>query len=518
MIRLLSFTSRASKRLALLGLLAFASLATGCFKLGPDFLKPETKVSDNWQEPAPGVLKRGDFREWWKLFNDPVLNRLVDMAYRQNLDLRKAAVRIMEARAQLGVAKGSLFPQKQEFGSELGYTKLSEHTPNIVDFSYSGFQAGFDAIWEVDLWGRFRRGIESADANLSASLLDYDDVLISLTAETASSYVQIRTFEQRLKLARENIELQRDSVRITEALLRNGIGSELDVQQAKALLHSTEALLAASEIGLRQSKNALCILLAMPPGQLKDLLGDSQGVPNAPAEIAIGIPADVVRRRPDVRRDELKAAAQCAVIGVAKADLFPRLSLRGSIGIASTNMSGVDVLDVLNTQSLAAKIGPTFSWPILQYGRLKNNVRIQDARFQEALLSYQTTVLRALREVEDAMAGFLRTREQAASLKQSADASRRAVELSLAQYRDGLEDFTRVLNSQLFLVQQQDRLTHAQGEIARNVVAMYKALGGGWELRQGKDILPADIKRDMEQRTDWGELLNDHRPDTLIDD
>ncbi len=518
MKRFLSFTPRVPKRAALLGLLAFTGLISGCFKLGPDFLKPEAKVSADWQEPAPGILKRGDYREWWKLFKDPTLNRLVDMAYRQNLDLRKAAVRIMEARAQMGVAKGSLFPQQQQFGSELAYNKLSEHTPNISTFSFSGFQAGFDAVWEVDFWGRFRRGIESADANLNASLLDYDDVLVSLTAETASSYIQIRTFEQRLKLARENIQLQRDSVRITEALLRNGMGSELDVQQAKALLHSTEALLAASEIGLRLSKNALCILLAMPPGQLNGLLGEGQGIPDAPAEIAIGIPADVVRRRPDVRREELKAAAQSALIGVAKADLFPRFSLKGAIGIASTNMSGVDVLDAFNMQSLAAKVGPSFSWPILQYGRLKNNVRIQDARFQEALLSYKTTVLRALREVEDAMAGFLRTREQVTSLRQSADASRRAVELSLAQYRDGLEDFTRVLNSQLFLVQQQDRLTHAQGEIARNVIAMYKALGGGWELRQGRDILPVDIKRDMEQRTDWGDLLNDHRPDSVIDD
>lgn len=501
-----------------ISVLLITSLLAGCFKLGPDFQSPSVKVQGDWLERSSGSLKRGDVKEWWKIFKDPGLDRLITTAYQQNLDLQKAAVRIMEARAQLGFAKGSLFPQQQQATVDLGYHKLSEHMPNITETSFSAFQTGFDAVWEVDLWGRFRRGIESADAKLTASQLDYDDVLVSLTAEVAASYVQIRTFEQRLRLAQSNVELQQESLRIATTLYRNGLNTELDMQQARALLHSTKAQLSALEIGLRQSRNALCTLLGMPPNRLADLLDSQHGIPDAPAEVVAGIPNDILRRRPDVRREEMLAAAQSAMIGVAKADLLPRFSLQGSIGVASSNGNGFDVFDAMNLNTLAAKVGPTVNWPILQYGRLKNNVRVQDARFQALLINYRQTVLRALREVEDAMVGFLRSREQVAGLQESVMASSRAVDLSLAQYRDGVEDYTRVLNSQQFLVQQQDRLTASQGEVARNLVAMYKALGGGWELRQNHESLPEAIKTDMQQRTDWGNLLDDHQPETLIDD
>lgn len=492
-------------------------LLTGCIKLGPDFKRPEVTTTKDWLEHRPNDLQKGDFRQWWKLFNDPALDRLVNMAYHQNLDLQKAAIRIMEARAQLGIAKGSWFPQKQDFGADLNYNKLSDNMPNITERSFSAFQTGFDAVWEVDLWGRFQRGIESAGARLDASILDYDDVLVSLTAEVASTYLQIRTFEQRLQLARDNANLQQDSLRIADAQFRNGLSTELDMQQAKALLHSTRALLSSLEIGLRQAKNALCILLAMPPNHLEGMLSEPGGIPEVPIKVAVGIPADVLRRRPDVRREELNAAAQSAMIGVAKADLFPRFSLQGSIGLASSNANGLDVFDVMGFHAMAAKFGPTVSWPILQYGRLKNNVRVQDAKYQELLIGYRQSVLRALREVEDAMVGFLRSREQVGSLRESVQASRRAVDLSLTQYRDGLEDYMRVLNSQQFLVQQQDKLTASQGEVARHAIAMYKALGGGWELRKDQDLLPADTRKVMEERTDWGEMLHDYRKDDVID-
>lgn len=494
-------------------LLVCCCLLSGCFKLGPDFASPEVKLPDNWQDgkaQAAGTekAKRADYRNWWKVFNDPVLNQLVEKAYAQNLDLQIAAVRILEARAQLGIAKGSIFPQRQQFGTDLMYNKLSEHMPNIDTFSFGTFELGFDTLWELDIWGKFRRGIESADANLNASLLDYDDVLVSLTAEVAAAYVQIRTFQQRLQLAKENAEIQQRSLKITQALLRNGLGTELDVQQAKALLHGTKAMIYSLETGARQSMNALSILLGTPPGSLGTLLANNKPIPSAAAEVTVGIPADMLRRRPDVRREELKAAAQSAMIGVAKADLFPRLSLQGSIGLASSSANGVDIFDVFSMQSLAAKIGPTVTWPILHYGRLKNNVRVQDAKFEQALIRYQNSVLRALREAEDAMIGFHKAREQVVELRQGVDASQRAVELSLNEYRNGLESYMRVLNSQQFLVQQQDRLTANQGDAARNVIALYKALGGGWEIREGRDIIPAAVKKDMKERTDWGNMLD----------
>lgn len=510
--------SRGPRRIPLFGkprlsrFLAVVSLTGvlgGCFKLGPDFSPPEVKVSADWLEKDNVSLKRGDYREWWKVFHDPALDRIIDIAYRQNPGLQAAAVRILEGRAQLGIARGTLFPQTQQLGANLSHNQLSGNTPNLTTFDrfYTAFDLGFDALWEVDLWGKFRRGVESADASLEASLLDYDDVLVSLTAEAAASYTQIRAFEQRLTLARDNIDIQQRSLRIAEAQYRNGVSTELDVQQAKALLHATRALASSLEIGLRQSKNALSILLGMPPDHLADLLGQTGTIPTAPAEVAVDIPAEVIRRRPDVRREEFKAAAQSARIGVAKADLFPRFSLQGSIGLGSGSTQGVDAFDVLDAHALAAKVGPTVTWPILHYGRLKNNVRVQDARFQELLIDYRTAVLKALREVEDAMVGFLKTREQVVDLQEGVQASRHAVDIALTQYQEGLEDFNRVLNSQQFLVQQQDRLTTSQGDVARHLIALYKALGGGWEIRQGRDIVPEDIRRAMTERTDWGGML-----------
>lgn len=490
-------------------IVAVGVLMTGCFKLGQDFEPPNAKVPDAWQDQTGPGLRVGDFREWWKVFQDPVLNHLVEKAYQQNLGLQAAAIRIQEARAKLGIARGKLFPQTQEIGVGLFHNQHSVNEPNFTTFDryYTSFDMGFDATWEVDVWGKFRRGIESADAMREVSELEYDDILVTLTAEVAASYIQIRAFEQRMKLARENIEIQQGSRRIAEAQYRNGIATELDVQQAKSLLHATTAMLTNLEVGLRQSQNSLCVLLGIPPEQLPDLFSGDQNIPSAPPEVVIGIPADVVRRRPDIRREELKAATQSAMIGVAKADLYPRLSLQGNIGALAGSTQGIDAFDVLGSQAMAAKIGPTITWPILQYGRLKNNVRVQDAKFQEQLINYQNTVLKALQEAEDAIVAFLKTREQITELKQGVEASRRSVDISLAQYRGGIDDFNRVLNAQQFLVQQQDKLTTAQGDMAKNLVAVYKALGGGWELRTGKPILPESVAKDMRERTDWGDVL-----------
>jgi NodT family efflux transporter outer membrane factor (OMF) lipoprotein len=490
-----------------LALVLCASLI-GCIKLGPNYKSPQLALPENWRNTDTNTMKRGDFRVWWKQFNDPTLNHLIDKAYRQNLNLQIAGVRILEARAQLSIARGNWFPQKQQVGMDLAYNKLSEHMPNINTFSFGNFDIGFDALWEMDFWGKYRRAIESANASLETTELNYDDVLVSLTAEVAATYTQIRTFQQRLLLAQKNADLQAHSVKITQALLRNGLGNDLDVQQAEALLRGTKATIASLETGLQQAQNALSILLGMPPSNIDALLGEDTPIPSTAPGITIGIPADILRRRPDVRREELKAAAQSAMIGVAKADLFPHFSLQGSIGMASSSANGTDIFDIFGTPALVGKIGPTVSWPILQYGRLKNNVRVQDAKFEQLLINYKESVLRALGEVEDAMIGFHKANEQVAELQQGVEASQHAVNLALLQYRNGLEDYTRVLTAQQSLVQQQDRLTASQGDAARNVIAMYKALGGGWEIRLGKEIVPAEIKIDMKKRTDWGNLLN----------
>ncbi len=501
-------TGRITRLLALCPLL----LTAGCFKLGPDYQRPATATAQRWLDDtrAAQTRQRPVQEHWWEVFNDPPLNQLIQQVYQQNLDIKKAAIRIQEARAQLGIARGSLFPQKQQLSMELFHDQLSEHSPyyqSTGEYAFTSFQTGFDAAWEIDIWGRFRRGIESAEAQLSASLLDYDDMLVSLTAETALAYVQFRTCEARLHWAGQNVELQTRSHRIAESRYKNGLGTELDMRQAEALRQTTVAEMANLEICSRQARHALSLLLGKPPTLLETELGTTGHIPVANGEIGLGIPADLLRRRPDIRREEFKAMAQSALVGVAKADLFPRFSLYGSIGTASGGFNGIDAFDVFSTQALAAKFGPTVSWPILQYGRLKNRVRVEDARLQEALVNYQDSVLKALKEVEDAWVAFRKTRERVEQLQTGVSASLRASELALKQYQNGLEDYTRVLNSQLLLMQQQDQFTASQGEAAKNLIAVYKALGGGWDIRKGQDPLPDDIRKTMQERTDWGDLL-----------
>jgi outer membrane protein TolC len=311
--------------------------------------------------------------------------------------------------------------------------------------------------------------------------------------------VVIRTFEQRLAVARENVRLQKESLRLAELRFQEGVATKLDVTQARALLKQTEALIPRLETSLRQAKNGLAILLGILPAEVQPILGNPRPIPIAPAQVAVGIPAELLRRRPDIRLAEFQAAAQSARIGVAKSDLYPRFSLVGSIGLQSSDKGGVlannaNFSDLFSTDSITYFVGPTIQWPILNYGRLKNNVRVQDARFQQLVVNYQNTVLQAAQEVEDAMVGFLLTQEETKLLSESVENYRLSVDISL-------------IDTQRFLTQQEDNLASTTGSIAINLIAMYKALGGGWELRLGKDFIPAKTMEEMRQRTDWGNLL-----------
>ena len=411
---------------------------------------------------------------------------------------------------QLGISVGNVHRHQVPAGASLTRNELTDNLPNaspLADTSYRDVSVGFDVGWELDLWGRFARGIEAADADLLTSIADYDDVLVSLTASVATAYILIRTFEERLAIARENVEIQKRSLKITDVRFRNGATTELDVQQARTLLLNTQASIPALQIGLQQAKHALSTLLGLTPRNLDDSLGEAGAIPDAPAEVAVGIPAELLRRRPDIRRAELQAAAQSARIGIAESDLYPHFSLVGSIGLRSSDTFSSDLDDLFQLNSIEAFGGPSFSWNIFNFGRIKNNVRVQDARFQQLIVNYQNTVLEASREVEDALVSFLRAKEQVVFLIQSVEAAQRSVELALLQYRDGVADYQRVLDTQQALVAQQDLKTASQGDIATNLIAMYRALGGGWEFRQGDDFVPAETKQQMQERTNWGGLL-----------
>lgn len=499
----------------LVGLLIFLN---ACTMVGPDFTPPKADLAPAWLESRDHRVRKGlpEYKDWWRVFHDPILEDLVNTAYEQNLPLRIAGVRVLEARALLGVVVGEFYPQSQTGFGGLEYNRISGNSIDVwppggdnAGLGYSRGNLGVGASWEFDFWGKFRRAIQSADANLLASVAAYDDVLVSLTAEVARTYVIIRVYEDRLRIARENLKLQQEGLRIARARFDAGDTSERDVQQAVTLMASTQAQIPFLETGLQKARHALSILLGMPPGRIQKRLKGGTGIPRAPVDIAAGIPAELLRRRPDIRNAELQAASQCALIGVAKADLYPAFSLNGAFGFAATNAGSAGVGDIFDWSSRTVTFGPTFQWNILNYGRITNNVRVQDARLQSLILTYQDTVLRAQQEVEDGLVEFLKAQERVSFLGKSVDAARRSAELALIQYRSGSADYTTVILAQQSLLSEQDRLAGTRGEAPLGLVMVYRALGGGWQIREGKPFVPEDIKSVMVKRTNWGSLLTE---------
>jgi NodT family efflux transporter outer membrane factor (OMF) lipoprotein len=495
-------------------LAAIALLASACM-IGPDFVAPSAPLAERWDQAVDPAVDTASapHPEWWQLFGDPVLDRLIDTAYRQNLTLRMAGVRVLEARAKLGLAIGELYPQQQTASAQLSYNRIPVSIPyDLISNTYWQTLVGAQAAWEIDLWGKIRRGVEAADDSFLASVAEYDDVLVTLTGDVASAYVQIRTLEARIAIARENIVKQRMAVRIATNRFRGGVVSKRDVYQAEAVLGSTEASIPALTIELQQATNGLAVLLGLPPGRIGEILAGSTEIPTAPQQVAVGIPAELLRRRPDVRQAELTAAAQCAEIGVAKADLLPAFTLLGNVGTVSSDIGRGDLTDLFTAKSVSYSAGPAVQWNILNYGQITNNVRIQDARFQELLVDYQQTVLQAQEEVQNGLSTYLQSRIQAAFLRQSTKAAEGALTIAMNQYKDGTADFTTVLTAEQNLYQAQDNLAVARGNVPLGLIATYRALGGGWEIRAGEDFVPAETRDEMAERTDWGTLLT---PDLL---
>ncbi len=489
--------------------------AVSCTKVGPDYVRPPAPVASAWHEAdgqrvAPGPA---DYRAWWRVFNDPVLDRLIDTAYRQNLQLRIAGVRVLEARAQLGIAVGELYPQTQQVTGALQYNGVSGHSTVSAITSgglvtYWQDQIGIGGNWEIDFWGKFRRNVESADASLLASVADYDNALVTLTADVAANYINIRTLEKRIEIAQKNVESQLENLKIVEARREFGAATDREVAQAGTLLNETKATVPALQIQLQQTKHALSILLGTPPSDLTEELSGPSAIPVPPMQVTVGIPADLIRRRPDVRGAEYRAMAQSAQIGVARAYLYPAFALSGNFGFLSTNIPGSSLGDISQWGSRNYAVGPGLIWNVLNYGQLTNNVRLQDARFQELLTTYQNTVLTAQQNVEDAIVAYLRSQERAELLAGSTAAAQRSLDLGGQQYRVGTTDFTTVIVSSQALLTEQDNFATTLGAVANNLVAIYRALGGGWEIREGKDLVPAEIRQAMAKRTNWGHLLD----------
>ena len=499
--------------LSLLILAGLLLMLGGCTMLGPDFQTPEVQVPETWGEQDNELYKKPSKDEsiaWWAQFNDPVLDKLVQTAYAQNLTLRSAGIRIMEARAQLGRVKGQIFPQVQGASGDLITIGTTGPSDNRY---YNAASVGFDAAWEMDFWGKFRRGIESADANLLSTMADYDDVLVTLTAEVARTYVNICTLEERIRLAEKNTKIQQDGLQLVMDQFEAGVVTELDLLQAETLLFSTQATIPNFQATLFNHRHALAVLLGMLPGEINDLLDKTDKIPTIESDIAVGVPAEVLRRRPDIRRAEMQAAAQSGQIGIARADLFPSFTLFGSLGWSATDRGNNGLGDIFDSNSFSYSFGPAFQWNLFNYGRLKNQVRIQDARLQQLITNYQNTVLAAAREVEDSMTGIVFAKQEARYIRQGIVSSQKSMELAMLQYEEGFVDYQRVLDSTRAMTQKQDQYAQLQGKIVTNVIGLYKALGGGWQIREGNQYLSQETKEQMEQRTDWGNLLQEPSPE-----
>ncbi len=450
------------------------------FRVGPDYARPPAPFADEWIDYQNADVDTSSeiHAAWWTVLGDAKLNELIDRASRQNLSLQAAGMRILEARARLAVARGNLFPQLQEaFGGFQRFNQSSTTANALPVLNFDNWDLGLSAAWELDFWGRFRRAIETQEAILDAEIENYDDVLVLLQAEVATAYVQYRTFQERLKVARYNVELQQRTVEIVEVQFKNGRVTELDLAQAKENLAATRSVIPEYEARIRQTANAICVLLGEPPRDLSAELGEG-AIPEVPHEILVGIPADLLRRRPDVRRAERRAAAQSAVIGIAESEFYPHIAITGSVGLASADLS-----DLFRSDSFTGAIGPSFQWNILNYGRILNNVRAEEAGFYQAVYDYQNTVLTAAQEVEDGIVAYLKTREQVEAVDEAAAQALRAVEVATTQYRRGRINFQPVVYMQQILAQRQDQLAATRGSVVLSLINVYKALGGGWEAR-----------------------------------
>lgn len=455
------------------------------YKVGPNYRRPCAKTSTGWiDSQSPNVVvAEQDNSQWWGVFNDPTLEQLVQTAYQQNLTLCAAGLRVLQARTQRDISTLNLLPQSQAMTGSYSRNQISRNGPNIfpgTNFSFDNWRTGFDMSWELDVWGRIRRSVEAADAALDAQVESYDAVLVTLIGDVAATYVELRALDERLNLAEKNAQLQKSSLDLAAKRNEEGKVSSLDVSQAKANYTDTLALIPSLRQARRLAVNRLAILLGMTPQDLEPMMRERGGMPLAPEQAVVGIPNELLRRRPDIRAVERQVAIQSARIGIAQAELYPHFGISGEMGVNSEKFR-----DLFSSGSEFGAIVPGFRWNILNYGRLIRGVEVEKLKFEESVVNYQNAVLAAHQEVEDAIVSFIESKQRLEQLRQSAAAVAEAVETVRLQYKEGKADFGRVFVLESALVQRQDELVSVEAEVSISLVKVYKGLGGGWELRLG---------------------------------
>ncbi|MFI0348672.1 MAG: efflux transporter outer membrane subunit [Chthoniobacterales bacterium] len=523
-------------QLQLLSLLLLSS----CM-VGPNYKEPPSDVEKEWVEQKATSDKPYGKTEifWWKSFDDPTLVKLVEIAYENNPNLQSAGVKILEARALLNRSIGNLLPQQQGVSGGYNFNYIpragnatQNGTLNALLGGLGGTNAStsispyftsnqyfFSSSWEIDFWGKYRRQIESDKDSYLANVVAYDDALVSLIGDVAQNYVNVRMYEQQIVITQENVAVQKESLRIANARYQGGQTSQLDVTQAETELAQTEAQVPDLENSLRQSKNALALLLGLPPSKIDPLLTPGK-IPAVPYSLAVGIPHDLLRRRPDVRKAGLQAASKSALIGVQVTNLLPAFSLSGVFGSTSSNLGGQELINIFNWQNSLVNAASGFTMPIFNYGRLVNQVRVADAIFQESILTYQNTVLSAQKEVENGLSSYKHGRQSMLFLAEAVKAAKQSTKLALVRYKEGQADYTTVLTAQQQQLSVENSYVCAEAGAVLGIVSTYRALGGGWELRNGRDVISDDVKKQMADRTNWGRMLaaKNHLPSLATED
>lgn len=491
-------------------------LLNACMAVGPNYKEPKQQVEEHWLKQDRSVTEK-PFKDatWWAVFRDPVLTALIHNGYEHNLSLQIAGARVLQARAQLAQSVGELFPQQQAaFGNftfnRIGGSSLQDVLPSTFDTALMGLNAS----WEIDFWGKYRRAIQANDATFLASFAAYDNALVSLTGDIAAAYTQIRTYQTQIKVTKANIAVQKIGLQIATSRYTNGQTSLVDVEQAQTELAQTQAKLPSLQSSLQKQKDRLAVLLGTVPNQVNGLLGKERKIPKAPASIAVGIPKESLIRRPDIYQARMEAVAQSASIGATLANLYPSFSLVGTFAFASNNIANNSVTDLFQWSNRTITAGPGFSWPILNYGQITNAVRAQDAAFQQSVLQYVNTVLKAQQEVQDAITAYIQSKVAVHYLSIANTSATKSLQLAIVRYREGETDFTPVLNAEQQQLSVQTSLVSAQGDTAQSVIALYRSLGGGWQIRGNNDVIPEAMKKEMAARTNWGSLLKqqNHEP------
>jgi len=449
----------------------------GCAATGPDYIRPDFKTSSTWHTQLTDGLVTGPadaerLAQWWKTLGDTELTSLISRAVLNNLDVKQAISRIRQARAQRLIYKAGLFP-----GVDASASATRSSGSENMGLAGTGtlYSAGFDALWEIDLFGGTRRSVEAADADLRASREDLNDVNVSLAAEVATNYIELRTCQSRLMVAGTNLKDQEDTYKLASQRYQAGLADELDVAQARAGLESTRSGIPTLRSGIEESKNRLAVLLGAQPGTLHKELDEPKPIPLVPGRIVVGVPADVLRQRPDIRKAEQELIAQTARVGVATADLYPKLNLSGTIGLEAMNSGSL-----LSAAARNYSFGPGISWSIFDAGAIRQNIEVSSARQEQALLSYEAAVLTALEEVENRLTAYIEEQHRRDALSEGVKASQQAFDLAKIKYETGLTDFSTLLDAERSLLTLQDELATSNGTVTSNLVSLYKALGGGW--------------------------------------